>query len=376
MSSKAMVTEKAMREAAYAGRAPHSQLERDWEWHLQLMAEVLFSRFRLALIAGAGIWWTFGLHSPLSQNAVAWVVIGASVVYAAVNEAVLRYGLSIGRNFPLGSVIADWVLIGACIWATGGRSSPMQFFMVIGVTSAALRLSLPRAIYTSLAYLALSLSFGDADSLVPDAIMIVVLGVGIGMWADTMRRLHIGAVRDPLTGLYSRGFGMLRLKEAIAEASHPFVVAMIDVDEFKSVNDIYGHAAGDTILRQVAHNMVSALRPDDFLCRIGGDEFMAVFRGVDASTSAALGERIRVAIATTPIGIREENVKLYVTLSIGLTEAHPSDSITDLLKAADAAMYAAKKSKNSVVALRSGSRVRSSLPLDAPRKVDRFATAY
>lgn len=324
-------------------------LDRAWQWHLQRLAEQLFSAFRICLVAGSALYWFFGAHPAGSDNSLEWTILALSGAFAVVNELVLYFDLPVARMLPLGTVAADWAMIATSIWATGGRNSPFQFFIVVGVVAATLRVPPKLAMFPTFAYVGLMLMFGDIDSLLPDAILIVVLGVGIALWSETMQRLHSSAVRDPLTGVYSRDFGLLQLEETLKRTRMPFVVAVLDLDGFKSVNDVHGHAAGDLVLRQVAHNMVSVLRPDDFLCRTGGDEFMAVFRDADVKTAAVLAERLRAIVASSAISLRDENKSVSVTLSIGLAEAKVEERSSDVICAADDAMYDAKTRRNSVV---------------------------
>jgi diguanylate cyclase (GGDEF)-like protein len=327
-------------------------MERAWRWHLQLMAERVFNPFRIYAMLGSAVWWAVCRHSPASHNGIEWIVLAAGIVFAFVNEIVLRFDLPIARAFPIGTVVADLALIGANLWASGGRDSPFLVFITVGVVASSLRLPPKKALVSTLGYVLLSLNFGDIDQMIPNALVLVILGFGVAMWSETMQRQHIAAVRDPLTGAYSRDFGMFRLHEAVAGQPMPFVVGVIDVDGFKTVNDLHGHAAGDIVLRQVSHIIASTLQSEDFFCRTGGDEFMTVFRNVDAAASAGLGERIRASVEGLATSMRPENAAVGVTVSIGLAEASAGVSAVNLLKAADDAMYAAKKSKNRVVIVR------------------------
>jgi len=327
----------------------HGSLVRVWRWHLQLLAERLFSRIRIVALVGTALWWAVAPHPASSHVGAEWVVLIACALFCLVNEWVLRNDLAIARVFPIGAVLADFAIIAAGIWASGGRQSPFQFFIVVGVASASLRLPIRPAFLSTIAYIALSLTFGDLDSTVPDAALVLMLGVGIAAWSETVMAQHIAAVRDPLTGAYSRDFGLLQLQEAMEKKSFPFAIATVDIDRFKGVNDVHGHAAGDSALRHVARTIMSVLRPDDVLCRFGGDEYLIVLRDVDARLAAMLGERIRAAIESSPLALREERVSISVTLSIGLAVASRVTSIAELLKSSDTAMYAAKKRRNAVV---------------------------
>ena len=326
------------------------RIDRSWRWYMQLLAERLFSPIRIFAMVAVALCWLFEKHPAGSNSTVEWVVIGAGLAFSIVNELVLRSDLALPRQFPYGTVIADIAILGASLWASGGRASPFQFFIIAGVASASLRIAVLPAIVTTAVYVMMSVTFGDADSIVEDAILVAIMGIGIALWSEAIKARHVAAVRDPLTGSYSRDFGLMRLRDTLARGAFPFTVAVVDLDGLKQVNDVYGHAAGDLVLRQVARVMTSVLRADDFLCRFGGDEFMLVFHDVDLRRAVSLGERLRAEIETTRIGLRAEHASVSVTLSVGLAEAKSGETAASLIKAADDAMYLAKKKTNRVVA--------------------------
>jgi diguanylate cyclase (GGDEF)-like protein len=331
-----------------AKRPERPPIDPAWQWHLQLSAERLFSSFRFFVISAITVCWLFGIHPPGSRSPILWMIIVLAFAFAAANVLVLKHKLPIAELFPFGSVLADWALIAVGLWASGGRSSPFQILIVVGVVATSLRLSVKPAIAFTFAYIALLLLFGEPNSLAPNTALIAILGIGVATWSELMKRQHIAAVRDPLTGAYSRDFGLFRLHQVLANGPFPIVVAVLDIDGLKAVNDTYGHLSGDVVLQRVAHEMSSVLRPYDFLCRTGGDEFMIVFN-VDLVQSQALGERLRTRVASSPIGLRQDNARVSVTLSIGLAQASPHANEMDVLKTADQAMYVAKRTKNSVV---------------------------
>lgn len=164
------------------------------------------------------------------------------------------------------------------------------------------------------------------------------------------RALHANllaqANHDSLTGLVNRACFEDRLAAACAEASTvgPVTVVFIDLNEFKSINDTFGHAVGDLVLQQAAHRMRDALRPGDLAARFGGDELAALLLGADAATAAQVAERLRAAIAQ-PMDAGGHPVVL--TASVGhVSTAEPMDSLA-LLSQADQAMYADKRSRPS-----------------------------
>ena len=129
----------------------------------------------------------------------------------------------------------------------------------------------------------------------------------------------------------------------------PLGVAMIDIDHFKQVNDAYGHAAGDQVLCEIVTRAAAALRPYDVFGRMGGEEFLVAVPGLPAARLRSVLDRVRLAIAEPPIVA--EGRPLTVTVSIGGI-AGDGDSVDDLIRTADDALYRAKaEGRNRVVVL-------------------------
>lgn len=162
------------------------------------------------------------------------------------------------------------------------------------------------------------------------------------------RRLRQQALYDELTGLANRRLFNEHLRRALSRAtrrSAPLAVLFIDLDRFKSINDTLGHDAGDAVLTEVAARLRNNLRLGDFLGRFGGDEFVACLEGIDdaAGAGAAAQKLLLVLSEKYSIGAAE----VYVTPSIGIAlSPEAGDSAERLIKAADIAMYEAKKRGN------------------------------
>ena len=158
---------------------------------------------------------------------------------------------------------------------------------------------------------------------------------------------------DDLTSLLNRKEALERIEALTSRTGQRIGVLSCDIDWFKTVNDIHGHAAGDSVLQTVAERIRGCLRSgDDLAARIGGDELLVVLHGVrDLDDAVAVAEKLRRRTAEpihTAVG------PITVTLSIGVTLAHPSESTDALLARADAAMYQAKNGgRNQVVGQRS-----------------------
>ncbi len=149
---------------------------------------------------------------------------------------------------------------------------------------------------------------------------------------------------DPLTGTASR-IGMLtKLREElelVKRKVHSCCVAMMDLDNFKTVNDIHGHALGDRVLITIARYIMARLRPYDKLFRYGGDEFLLCAMDADLLVARGIIERLRAELASIS---HESNGKesFYVTVSVGLTLLDPDISVEQSIDRADRALYAAK----------------------------------
>ena len=160
------------------------------------------------------------------------------------------------------------------------------------------------------------------------------------------------AQHDALTGLPNRTVLTERINQALAEragAGTMTALLFCDVDGFKNVNDAYGHQVGDDTLRLIALRMIEAVRPDDTVARIGGDEFVVLCRGLTkASDATAIAARIRDALALPTPSVP---VELDITISIGIALSVDGDDATpdSLLRDADEAMYKAKRQGANVI---------------------------
>lgn len=154
------------------------------------------------------------------------------------------------------------------------------------------------------------------------------------------------AYHDPLTGLANRMLLDERLKQAIARAQryqHELAVLLIDLNRFKPINDLYGHAAGDVLLTELAKRMRSVLRETDTLARIGGDEFVVVLENLEPGTSVARVQDSLKDVLRQPCAWQDE--LLQVGASIGVARyPHDGTQAHDLLRVADAQMYVDKRS--------------------------------
>lgn len=162
------------------------------------------------------------------------------------------------------------------------------------------------------------------------------------------------AVTDPLTGLNNRRYLDTHLQTLFERAQNrgtPLSLLIADIDRFKSINDGWGHDAGDAVLKEFAARVRRGVRGIDLVCRFGGEEFVVVMPETPGEVARMVAERIRSQIAAQPFEIPGQGA-LDVTVSVGVSFLQgPSDSVSAMLKRADVALYEAKNGgRNRVVA--------------------------
>ena len=164
-------------------------------------------------------------------------------------------------------------------------------------------------------------------------------------------RLLRSGFTDVLTGWHNRRYLTVRINEELARARRDesrLVCLMLDIDHFKQVNDTWGHAAGDAVLRELAQRIDMQVRASDVAARYGGEEFVVLLPNTDVSSASRLAERIRKEIAASPIKL-PCGESVTITASIGIAEVSPGPDEKDLktlgdslIARADVALYAAK----------------------------------
>lgn len=159
--------------------------------------------------------------------------------------------------------------------------------------------------------------------------------------------------RDYLTGLYNRRFFMERFVEELAWSvryHEPLSVFMIDIDHFKKVNDTYGHACGDEILKQTAKTLTSSLRTEDIVARYGGEEFIVLLSNTNADGAMTAAENLRSAVQQVDFCCSDIHLRLTISIGVATYDYGSELSIDAIIGRADNALYAAKKDgRNRVV---------------------------
>lgn len=162
-----------------------------------------------------------------------------------------------------------------------------------------------------------------------------------------IKRLYQGASKDPLTGLYNRRCFYDRMNyemEKMKRTKLPLSLALIDIDNFKAINDTYGHLEGDRVLVQLAGIFKVQARSGDTIVRWGGEEFAIILPETDKNGAMACAERVRGLVEGS-------DWKYIVTVSVGITTVCQEDDAEKIMSIADRALYKAKERKNMVVYL-------------------------
>ncbi len=169
-----------------------------------------------------------------------------------------------------------------------------------------------------------------------------------------IERLEQLAFIDELTKVGNRRYSEIKINAKLEEMSRyewagEFGLLFIDIDHFKLINDNYGHAVGDEVLRLIATTILKNLREDDFIGRWGGEEFVAVISRVDRKALLAIAEKLRALVAS--LDIKAGGVKVKGTVSIGATVAKREDTIDSIMRRADRIMYESKNAGRNTVTI-------------------------
>jgi diguanylate cyclase (GGDEF)-like protein len=159
--------------------------------------------------------------------------------------------------------------------------------------------------------------------------------------AEAHARLNSAATTDTMTGLHNqRAFGQRLAAEIVRSERYdrPLTLILLDLDDFRAVNDAEGHLVGDVVLTEVARRLKSAIRLDALAARLDGDQFAVLVPECDAEGGYQAAERIRAAVAASPVSPESQ-----VTLSAGVATLEPADLKEDIIQAAGAALHAAKR---------------------------------
>ena len=160
------------------------------------------------------------------------------------------------------------------------------------------------------------------------------------------------AIEDPLTGIANRRNIEALMKSKIYEFQTlqiPFAVAFLDIDNFKRINDTFGHDVGDEVLKMISRTLDRNVHKNDIIGRWGGEEFVAILSNIGIEEISQVAERMRILVEESSVRPNEGKDEIRVTISIGVTEVRNSDTVDSILKRADELMYESKqKGRNCV----------------------------
>jgi diguanylate cyclase (GGDEF)-like protein len=171
---------------------------------------------------------------------------------------------------------------------------------------------------------------------------------------EARESMRFRATHDLLTSLWNRGVILelvsRELQRSFRENSCT-VIMMCDIDHFKQVNDQYGHAAGDDVLREVARRLQHSVRSYDMVGRYGGEEFLVALNRCDPGSAVARAENLRAAICGRPIQVRSQTLSVSISVGLALSLDFANCDISEIIRAADSALYTAKEAGRNCVRL-------------------------
>lgn len=168
---------------------------------------------------------------------------------------------------------------------------------------------------------------------------------GKGRWHGP-RELMTMAMTDPLTGIFSRRYfddSICQEFEHAQAVSRPLSLLLIDLDQFKPVNDTHGHHVGDAVLIEVASRLRRCTRSSDIVCRYGGDEFAVIAPGTTASSAARIGGRVLAGVSGSPYAIEHKSIQIGCSLGIATVSQANIETSADLILCADCALMDSKR---------------------------------
>ncbi|OSS41833.1 Diguanylate cyclase/phosphodiesterase domain 1 (GGDEF) [Desulfurella amilsii] len=172
----------------------------------------------------------------------------------------------------------------------------------------------------------------------------------IDLERESLEKVKVKVYRDSLTGLYLREYLQIKLKENLyymERYGRIFSLFMIDVDDFKDINDKFGHQIGDNVLWQIGNLIKKNIRSSDIPVRYGGDEFVVLMPETDINSAKKVAEKFTDKMSKVIFKKKDEEFK--VTFSIGLTCVRKDDTLDSIMERVDAALYSSKRSgKNSI----------------------------
>lgn len=253
------------------------------------------------------------------------ILVGIGIIFLAASLWPIRQIILLVRG---GSLRRQWIAL--CVLIVGFIVGYAGFLVVRPTADPSLALTIVELIL-----------FGGS------VFVVIITRLSLTTTTDVVRiaSLERDALIDPLTGVFNRRYLTMKLDEEVVRArreGHPLATLMLDIDHFKHVNDVYGHAIGDLVLRHVSSLLVQNARLSDTVIRYGGEEFLVIAPNSSEDDASALGNRLIEEIANSPVQLPEGET-LFVTASCGTAALPTQGSAETMLKDADHALYRAKR---------------------------------
>ncbi len=300
--------------------------------------------FRIALVS-AGLLAPFGINNLFIDRVPLGIAILVTVAVLVIDAVAIHRGRKPPVPFEL--LLVPVAVAVALLLRTQAMYGVLWTYPAILFSYFVLsrRMAIPVSLGLLAAATAMVYAYIDAGTAIrvfaSVLLTIVIVNIILGVVNDLHSRLVAQTVTDPLTGAYNRRHMESCLDEAIERQRRTGASAallLIDIDQFKPINDRLGHAAGDSVLRNVVALIGARVRRLDRLFRIGGDEFLLLLPDTDHAAALSLAEDLRSRIAASAIAGTPP-----VTVSIGAAMLRPGQQIDAWMHDADAALYRAKQ---------------------------------
>jgi diguanylate cyclase (GGDEF)-like protein len=209
-----------------------------------------------------------------------------------------------------------------------------------------------------LAIVGADVSIGQYNDIMKNQMYVIIVNtlvfalLGLVLMLTTSGAIEKKLFIDNLTGVYSRGYFISFLRaqlKTIKKKDYPVLIFIADVDHFKNINDTYGHPFGDKVLFNISNEINAYMRKTDCFARYGGEEFAGIMPGLSMDNANDVIKRIHNAVSEVVTCDESLGVQASVTISIGVAWLSRYESIEDVIKKADTALYEAKKERNKVV---------------------------
>lgn len=291
----------------------------------------------------------------LAESGTIFVGLAAAFVGILGAAAALVFAFVASLLFGASSPLEPLQLIFACVigisWSAMTRGWVRHNIWSLLALGALLNLALLPAYIWPQQPMVLSVTTATLTSLVINLVTAVLFGSFVERERNMLEaELHLRqlANTDQLTGLHNRRT-LIATFDTRVRMMHGQALLLIDVDNFKSVNDAHGHAAGDEVLRHIARHLQAVVRAGDIICRIGGEEFAVLISADSWDEASAAGERLRSEVERHRVRLGQ--LALQVTVSIGIAWWQGKTTVEEQLSAADEALYRAKRGGRNCIRL-------------------------